>query len=65
MALVALRTHIGARLFVVANDLANDFIGFADAGIRFVFGNWPAVAVVQHAGRGGGCSRRWSASCWR
>jgi CNT family concentrative nucleoside transporter len=53
LALAALRTQTGARLFVLANDLANDFIGFADAGIRFVFGSWPAVAVVQTPGPGG------------
>jgi CNT family concentrative nucleoside transporter len=47
MALFALRTRAGGRLFVVANDLANDFVGFADAGIRFVFGDWPSVTVVQ------------------
>jgi len=53
MALFALRTRAGLRLFSVANDLANDFVGFADAGIRFVFGDWPAVTVV-HAPLGGG-----------
>jgi concentrative nucleoside transporter, CNT family len=53
IALVALRTRIGVRLFSVANDVANNFIGFADAGIRFVFGNWPAVVAVQTPGAGG------------
>jgi concentrative nucleoside transporter, CNT family len=53
LALLALRTQTGAKLFVVANDLANQFIGFADAGIRFVFGDWPAVAVVQTPAAGG------------
>jgi concentrative nucleoside transporter, CNT family len=53
MALFALRTRAGIHLFSVANDLANDFVGFADAGIRFVFGDWPAVTVV-HAPLGGG-----------
>ncbi len=47
MALFALRTRAGVRLFSAANDLANDFVSFADAGIRFVFGDWPAVAVVH------------------
>ena len=47
MALFALRTKVGTRLFVWANDVANDFIGFADAGIKFVFGDWPAFTVVQ------------------
>jgi concentrative nucleoside transporter, CNT family len=47
MALFALRTRAGVRMFSAANDLANDFVGFADAGIRFVFGDWPAVAVVH------------------
>jgi concentrative nucleoside transporter, CNT family len=53
LALFALRTRAGLRLFSWANDLANDFVGFADAGIRFVFGDWPAVTVV-HAPLGGG-----------
>jgi len=57
MAVFALRTRAGGRLFVVANDLANDFIGFADAGIRFVLGDWPAVTVVQTPGGGGGALR--------
>jgi CNT family concentrative nucleoside transporter len=47
MALFALRTRLGIRLFSWANDLADAFVGFADAGIRFVFGDWPATAVVQ------------------
>jgi CNT family concentrative nucleoside transporter len=47
MALFALRTRAGIRLFSVANDLADAFVGFADAGIRFVFGDWPATAVVH------------------
>jgi concentrative nucleoside transporter, CNT family len=56
MALFALRTKVGTRLFVWANDVANDFIGFADAGIKFVFGDWPAFTVVQTpvAGAAGG-----------
>src|SRR5688572_7408888 len=53
LAIVALRTPLGARLFVWANDLANTFIGFTDAGIRFVFGDWPAVTIVQTPGPGG------------
>ncbi len=47
VALVALRTPAGARFFVWANDLANAFVGFADAGIQFVFGNWPNVVAVS------------------
>jgi CNT family concentrative nucleoside transporter len=47
IALFALRTPVGAQLFETANDLANDFVGFADAGIRFVFGDWPAQTVVH------------------
>lgn len=47
IALFALRTRVGTRLFVVANDVANQFIGYTDAGIRFVLGDWPAVVVVQ------------------
>src|SRR4029077_8036520 len=53
MAIFALRTRAGERLFVAANDLANDFVGFADAGIRFVFGNWPNVAIVSAPGTAG------------
>ena len=47
VAVIALRTPVGATLFVAANDLSNDFIGFADAGIRFVFGDWPPVTIVN------------------
>ena len=47
MALFALRTRAGVRLFTFANNLADAFVGFADAGIRFVFGDWPAATVVQ------------------
>jgi CNT family concentrative nucleoside transporter len=47
MALFALRTRAGVRLFTFLNDLADAFVGFADAGIRFVFGDWPATTVVQ------------------
>jgi CNT family concentrative nucleoside transporter len=54
IALVALRTRLGARLFAAANDLANDFLDFADAGIRFVLGSWPAVAVVHTPDGAGG-----------
>jgi len=53
IALFAMRTSIGVRLFTAANDLANDFLGFADAGIRFVFGDWPNVAIVQTPGPDG------------
>jgi CNT family concentrative nucleoside transporter len=53
MALFALRTRVGTRLFTTANDLANDFIGFADAGIKFVFGDWPAFTIVQTPGSTG------------
>jgi CNT family concentrative nucleoside transporter len=53
IALVALRTRLGARLFEAANDLANDFLDFADAGIKFVLGAWPSVAVVHTPGGGG------------
>ncbi len=56
MALFALRTRAGVRLFSSANRLADDFVGFADAGIRFVFGNWPATAVVQTPLSGGGAA---------
>ena len=64
MALFALRTRAGARLFSWANDLANDFIGFADAGIRFVFGDWPASRSSRRRGPTA-ASVGGSASCWR
>jgi CNT family concentrative nucleoside transporter len=54
IAVVALRTPVGARFFITANDLADAFIGFADAGIRFVFGDWPNVTVVSTPAPGGG-----------
>ncbi len=57
MALFALRTRAGIRLFSLANGLADAFVGFADAGIRFVFGDWPATAVV-HAPIAGGTGLR-------
>jgi CNT family concentrative nucleoside transporter len=46
MALVTLRTPFGSRVFMGANDVADAFIGFTNAGIRFVFGDWPQVTVV-------------------
>jgi CNT family concentrative nucleoside transporter len=46
MAVVTLRTPLGARLFISANEAADAFIGFADAGIRFVFGEWPFVTTI-------------------
>jgi concentrative nucleoside transporter, CNT family len=55
MALFALRTRAGVRLFSAANDLADDFVSFADSGIRFVFGDWPAATVV-HTPMGGGAA---------
>ncbi len=58
MALFALRTRAGIRLFSLANDLADAFVGFADGGIRFVFGNWPATTVVQTPLSGGGAGFR-------
>ncbi|HVY40964.1 MAG TPA: nucleoside transporter C-terminal domain-containing protein [Polyangia bacterium] len=54
LALFALRTRAGARLFRLLNDLADAFVGFADAGIRFMFGDWPAVTVVHAPVSGGG-----------
>lgn len=54
IAIFAMRTAVGVRLFMAANDLANDFLGFADAGIRFVFGDWPAVTMVQTPSTEGG-----------
>ncbi len=42
IALIALRTATGAWLFERANELAIAFLGYADRGIEFVFGRWPA-----------------------
>jgi CNT family concentrative nucleoside transporter len=53
MAVVTLRTPLGARLFLAANAAADAFIGFTDAGVRFVFGSWPAVTVVSQPAAGG------------
>jgi CNT family concentrative nucleoside transporter len=41
IALIALRTALGAWLFALATDLAVAFIGYADRGIEFLFGRWP------------------------
>ena len=38
LALLMLRTEPGRRFFVAANDAVNGFIGYTDAGVRFVFG---------------------------
>lgn len=40
MAVITLRTPIGARFFMAANNAADAFIGFANAGISLVFGHW-------------------------
>jgi concentrative nucleoside transporter, CNT family len=40
MAVVTLRTPIGARFFITANETADAFIGFANKGISLVFGEW-------------------------
>jgi CNT family concentrative nucleoside transporter len=53
MALFALRTELGKRLFIAANATADAFVGFTDAGVRFVFGSWPAVTVVQQPAAAG------------
>ncbi len=42
IAVVALRTATGAWFFERANELAVAFLGYADRGIEFVFGRWPA-----------------------
>ncbi len=46
LALLALRTPVGTRFLAAANGAADAFIGFTNAGIEFVFGSWPSVAVV-------------------
>jgi concentrative nucleoside transporter, CNT family len=53
LALVALRTGVGARFFVAANEVADEFIRFTNEGIRFMFGDWPGLTVVQTPGPGG------------
>ena len=53
-AFLALRTPLGARLFVAANAAADAFIGFTNAGIRFVFGDWPQLTVVSQPTPEGG-----------
>ena len=58
IAVVALRTPVGARFFIAANDVADAFIGFTDAGIRFVFGDWPRVTIVNTPAPGGGAGGR-------
>jgi CNT family concentrative nucleoside transporter len=54
MAVITLRTRVGAGFFVAVNDIADAFVGFADAGIRFVFGEWPGVILVGTPAPGGG-----------
>ncbi len=54
MAVITLRTSVGATLFMAANGAADAFIGFTDAGIRMMFGNWPALTVVQTPAPNGG-----------
>lgn len=46
-AVVALKTSWGVRLMRAANDAAAGVIGFTDAGIQFMFGNWPGITVVH------------------
>ena len=46
IAVLALRTPIGTRFFAAANAAADAFVGFTEAGTRFVFGDWPAVIAV-------------------
>ncbi len=53
MALLTLQTPLGARLFLAANAAADAFVGFTDAGVRFVFGAWPAVTVVSQPAASG------------
>jgi concentrative nucleoside transporter, CNT family len=53
MAVLTLRTPLGARLFLAANAAADAFVGFTDAGVRFVFGAWPAVTVVSQPAASG------------
>jgi CNT family concentrative nucleoside transporter len=49
MAVVTLRTRLGARLFITANDAADAFIGFANKGISLVFGGWTETGTFPGA----------------
>jgi concentrative nucleoside transporter, CNT family len=54
LAVLTLRTPLGAHLLLAANRVAHAFIGFCDAGITFMFGDWPAVTMVSTPAEGGG-----------
>jgi CNT family concentrative nucleoside transporter len=45
IATIVLRTAIGRFVFEETNDLAIAFIGYANHGIEFVFGRWPAALL--------------------
>ncbi len=52
IAVIALRTPVGARFFTGVNAVADAFIGFTEEGTAFVFGRWPAVTVVAEPAAG-------------
>jgi CNT family concentrative nucleoside transporter len=58
---IALRTPVGARFFAAANSAADAFVGFTDAGTRFVFGDWPAVTMVGRPPTVNGAAPEWVA----
>ena len=53
IAVIALRTPLGARFFMATNMAAEAFLRFTEAGTSFVFGTWPAVTVVGQPAAGG------------
>jgi concentrative nucleoside transporter, CNT family len=53
IAVIALRTPVGAQFFIWVNAVADVFIGFTEEGTAFVFGRWPAVTVVAEPQPGG------------
>ena len=45
IALIALHTSIGVRLFQIATNAAVGFLSAANSGIDFVFGTWPSSVM--------------------
>jgi CNT family concentrative nucleoside transporter len=57
IAVIALRTPLGARFFIWMNAIADAFIGFTEEGTAFVFGRWPQVTIVAQPQEGGAGSQ--------
>jgi concentrative nucleoside transporter, CNT family len=53
IAVIALRTPVGARFFIWVNAAADAFIGFTEEGAAFVLGRWPDITVVAEPQPGG------------